>query len=479
MQKSINELHRLQYAFKRNINLLNEKYVKHTKNTDVRDGLYFRYAYLPNETSQDKATARVNDIRNTYLTGNFSVPLVKQSYLKKDNIIQHTDYDLLNESIRCINQITSGSIDKPTQELIAVDGMHLPLLKELNKDGFKMNLNNEAIESLCIVAHEVVHNSPVLIKLMKHKNERKSFLEQEDIIRKYRDAIFIFDRGFVSNELMYFLVKNNLKFVMRVKSNTYNIHDKKDAIVRIIHLVNTFNIRVVNYVKEHQHYYLATNLVDKNKYNITDLGEIYNRRWEVEEYIKYLRKNFCINDINESSENKIRKTLNATITVSLLVSFITCLHYKYHKVNYNAKINKTTLTTGIIDWLLPRLIYDIKIGTSDMAYFIKVYIKYTYNKENRTCIRKAVRPYRKWYIRRHFSVNKSGYKNTVNRAHNNTNTNAHTNINTNTNISTSLDANLANIKNRIKNKYKIDTVKYQIPTTEDEINKRLFIDLDF
>lgn len=408
MFNTLDTLNRLQTILHGFCNDFDKVYTTKSKGTTTHDGLYYRLVYSRKEGSAESAAATVNTFRETYLSGKFSKTVTRQAFLNRENKI--TVDDLNNIHSRILSLLNVVTSDTKIEKRIAIDGMHIALLKTLSEDGYSLNKNEEAIDALSICIHDVTLNNPLILNLVKHKNERKAFRDVAKILQKYRNAICIFDRGFMSTEMIAFLNKHNLRYVIRVKCNYHDIGDKVDMVITTVHEGTTYPVRLVRYVKNNEDYFLATNLFGSSEYSIPVLTHIYTDRWSVEEQIKYLRNNYRSNNMNERCDDNVNKTMSCKLIVSSILSLIEQLHHRYHEMPSNATINRTLLTTGIFNDLLPKLIYKIDLTMDWLERFTKKYIKpYLYNESNRTCERIAVRPFRKWYTKRYLNTGKSGY----------------------------------------------------------------------
>ena len=67
--------------------------------------------------------------------------------------------------------------DKYSYEVLAVDGTDNNLRKSLKENGYKINKNDKAITAFNLGIYNVTRNYPVILEMVKHKNERKAFYE--------------------------------------------------------------------------------------------------------------------------------------------------------------------------------------------------------------------------------------------------------------------------------------------------------------
>jgi len=58
----------------------------------------------------------------------------------------------------------------------------------------KSKLNKKSVTALNIGIYNVTKNSPVILELIKHKDERKAFIDLIKNTNNYSNDIFLFDR---------------------------------------------------------------------------------------------------------------------------------------------------------------------------------------------------------------------------------------------------------------------------------------------
>lgn len=69
--------------------------------------------------------------------------------------------------------------------------------------------------------YDITNDLPIDIKCYGNKNKNKEVFVATDYIKnninKFKDAIIVVDRAYFSYDFMDFLIKNNLKFIIRAK----------------------------------------------------------------------------------------------------------------------------------------------------------------------------------------------------------------------------------------------------------------------
>lgn len=191
--------------------------------------------------------------------------------------------------------------------LLGIDGStaYLPNNKE-TKDYFGTQINQfgEVVMARIIKFHDVLNDISVFSKITAISKSEVALLI-ENIKSIPQDCICILDRGFPSFLLCYTLNKNKNLFVMRaklsfnklvqnfveselqdtifewtptidaikdLKSNGYEINQHTSLKIRLVKIwLKTGELEV-----------LMTNLYDDSNYTISDLSELYFKRWGVE-----------------------------------------------------------------------------------------------------------------------------------------------------------------------------------------------------
>ena len=92
---------------------------------------------------------------------------------------------------------------------------------------------------------------------------------------------------------------------------------------------------------------MATNLLDAKHFPISFIKENYGHRWTVEEYFKYVKQTLSLSKLQESKERNVIKTIYSHLITSQITYMFTILNKEME--NKSKKINKSLLTTGIMD----------------------------------------------------------------------------------------------------------------------------------
>jgi hypothetical protein len=190
----------------------------------------------------------------------------------------------------------------------------------------------------------------------KNKNNEIRELKKWIISNKINNVTIVADRAYFSYELYKFLDSNKIKYVIRIKENSQikcNINKnnknkqliedlkKNNRLITYEILVNKKvydkNKREINILCKNK-YTLITNILDKNKYDDNKIKNIYNDRWKIEEYFKYIKNNFNISYLREKSITSNKKLIYCNLIITYFASILEKIYMKQQNIN---KFKKT------------------------------------------------------------------------------------------------------------------------------------------
>lgn len=213
---------------------------------------------------------------------------------------------------------------------------------------------------------------------------------------------YIFDRGFDSTDLMKYLIKKDVNFIIRLKSvRTITIKNKKYTIDEVINKYKgkysfktngqkgeirnklSFVKVKLNGIKEDltliisypeninfEIAYIITNRKINNAHDAKQVVRDYFSRWKIEEFFKFKKQQFKLEDIRVRSLNSL-SVMNSLINYS-----ITFINICKRKCNCLSKsiitIAKPIKNKVYLNYY--RLIEGIKIIFNSVVYKIKDYI---------------------------------------------------------------------------------------------------------
>ena len=222
---------------------------------------------------------------------------------------------------------------------------------------------------------------------------------------KTDNIIFVCDRAYFSYDFFNLLNNKNAKFVIRIKNNCKYINKNIDLNNTNVKNISN-NTRFINYnfnkvsvrklynnkTKQYEQFKIiqkincniATNLDDI--YSDDIIKEIYNSRWDIEEYFKLIKSNFKFSVMKEHNKNTLETYKKTYIIIKIYsvlekIFELMCENItENYNNNYNVKINKTELINGLFK-IIPNIIFS-NLTCEDLRIFFNTYIHLNFTKKN-------------------------------------------------------------------------------------------------
>ena len=402
-------------------NLLNNIFNKHLSeiyknNKIIRSGiseqqlLYYKFKYSEGTTTKQNIVASLNFDNNNRFH--------ETSYYRKEKNISLETYKNILIDIQNLYLDYNGNKNKTS--LIAVDGTY----GNTNIKRKKGKLQT----SLFMGYYDITNNIPIDInfKMNNCNNEvetsQKWFKTFNNL--NYTNYIIIADRAYFKYEFFEFLIRNNIKFIIRIRNNAkpnQKINEKCRFLKKVFpvekQVYNNKNKRK-EFIICNNEYSLITNLTS-DEYNDESIYNMYNERWEIEVFFKYIKSNYKLQNLKEKRKIDNDKLL----TCHMIIIYIAKLFKKYFlnknkatmpttinkKNNVNStckiKINETLLAKGIFEKLLMNIICG-NLTEIIVENFTDIYLKSLKNEINRSFDRVSLIPFTKWYVKKYLSLYK-------------------------------------------------------------------------
>lgn len=266
--------------------------------------------------------------------------------------------------------------------LCAIDGsdVEVPNTPETRKRyQAKSSNNNERVARIKLSnCYDVLNKRVLDTEIEEYKHSEIDLAKKHiNIVNEYTDKfhfIYTMDRGYFSLEMMYELIKNDTKFVIRLNKNYLKNEQKNmksnDEIVEIMYQYD----RIRNYKEKNPELYefyengnrikvrlvnielptgeietLITNL-SKEEFPLESMKEIYKQRWGIEISYHKLKESMLITNISSSKDTIIKQEIYAHMMVYNIVESIAIEtenqinqdDYKYKmQINFNMAIGFT------------------------------------------------------------------------------------------------------------------------------------------
>jgi len=164
----------------------------------------------------------------------------------------------------------------------------------------------------------------------------------------------LLDRGYYSADLLQLLMEKNIDFIARVPfTPTYIKSFKNEKINDKYVTINcsnddTIRIRLLKYKLvsnkgKVNYYYLATSLMNKEKYKRSFFIEKYHDRWKIETHFKHLKQELSFNNFRCKKENKLLLEVYSSQLAYTINSY-----YDHHVTKIRDDIDKQKSITNNI-----------------------------------------------------------------------------------------------------------------------------------
>jgi len=391
--------------------LNNENIKTRTNKLTFSDVLLYKFKSVFENTNNKRVAGEINFKKN--ITEKMAHVT---NFFRKEQKIPVTFYDNILIEVKNLSKKYSSN----SQFIFDTQEQTLPQQEKINNkykiiavDGTYTNTNiknKKTLEtSLSMGYFDVINKIPVYLSL---KNEEKKNKEIESLINDinqnnfdYTNTILILDRAYFSYSLMHFLDSKNIKFVIRIKNNCVHLEKNKNKNkkrnIKIIKQTPT-NIRYINYtadIKDEKKNSkgesikiikkVECNIVSNLEIDYTDIDikNIYNLRWSVEEYFKFVKYNFHFSHLvehNKKTKECYDKTYIIILIYSLLIDIFESIyksHYKKHiSVKHNINYNKKLMVEG-----LPNILENIincNLTEKILYHYYKSFMDVTYSVKN-------------------------------------------------------------------------------------------------
>jgi len=195
--------------------------------------------------------------------------------------------------------------------LFAVDGTSfvVGLLAKLSEYfGHSTSVQDKAMCRISAVV-DVVNNCIINATVSPYSTgERALAIDQINHLNSVINAIFMFDRGYWSPDLISQMIDNGQKFLMRISSNNLNV--VPDSLRKYSFILPTGKEEI-----------LVTNIHD-DELSDDELAELYAKRWGIETKYLELKARLQIDEFSGKSVNVVLQDIYSTMYISNLAAFI-------------------------------------------------------------------------------------------------------------------------------------------------------------
>ena len=443
-----NVAEKINLIFKDTPNVI-KKYIFDIRNVIVKDSkiklddvLFYKFLYSVPESTKVSIVSSFNFNNDSSIT--------RSAYAYRDEQIPLEFYNHLYEQIsNCYKQLMNIDDKKPF--MFAVDGSFNNTNSKNTKDVLETSLN--------MGYYDITNDCPIELNLEGTKSKNNEL----HILKKYitksnipKNSIIVLDRAYCSYEFINFLIKKNLKFIIRFRNNCKNFDkiknindirvlkyfdeftnkvpyekyikyiEKNNKKIKGKHkLIDTQNNKIVDIkdipkfknaiLKMKYEYTLLTNL-SLNNYDDNKIKELYKQRWDIEVFFKLLKYNFKFEILKEHNQTQSTEQYKKLYMVNLIAIYLGKIIEKTYYYNneikkdyvkkeknklikYVCKPNKSNIIKGV--YKIIESIIKASLKKDDLKKTCNSYVSYSYVKLGEHKERKAKTPFLKWYVKGH------------------------------------------------------------------------------
>lgn len=183
----------------------------------------------------------------------------------------------------------------------------------------------------------------------------------------YKNDLFLFDRGYPSDDMFEYLENKKLKYLMRVKVNKFNNEfdnaNEPDQIVTRVYKNKTLTLRIINVIlPTGEIEKLVTNLMNTNL-TVEDFKILYFKRWGIEIKYNELKTKYELENFSGTNPIAIMQDFYACIYLSNLMSLAKAEASEKATLNkedckYEYKVNTNMLIAKMTKTLIQSLLED-------------------------------------------------------------------------------------------------------------------------
>ncbi len=309
----------------------------------------------------------------------------------------------------------------------AVDGSkyQLPFTEELRSEfspncGFDKNANGHYPQGLVTTIFDVYREIPIARSIAPAATcERKEFMKLHDKVPS--DSLLVFDRGYPSYVMFWYLLAhiNANKFLFRCPTNrTFSVlekfikSNKSDEIIELTlpaskskeleifstndNVDTTVKLRALKVKHEGKYRVYLTNLMDREKYTLKSISNMYNDRWAVETYYRQEKESFKVEKFHSNQSNGIKQELYSVCIATLIARTIAAINTKENDIGIKTpQFKNSVLVIGANSSILS---YDNELRDEYIPWIVELIVGVTYihKKRGRQYVRISKQPHNKW-----------------------------------------------------------------------------------
>lgn len=369
-----------------------------TNGITIQQAFEYLFLYSKKNLTYEFCASRINYLYDTEFS--------RQSFDKKSNNIPIETLEEIKNKLTDV--IYSLSVNK-CNKTIAIDGTN----NNLSKGNRNLNLG----------LFDVTNSIPIDLIDCDTNIQSKEICELQKYIdnnpNAFKKSILVMDALYSKYDLLSFLVKNKIKFVIRIKNNLRLFNPSKKSkygydnddmnkvreCTRIIKtsykadkIVTNNKTKKVHEIEINSTCNLITNIPNiKNE----EVFNIYKNRWEIENWFKLIKNTHKIQHIKIKDKEKRTKIYLCSVINALLMQIFRLLYEKFITISTKSKKNKIINKSHLMESILSHVIHHILNNTlsQKFEYLCKISIKYVKSPKGRQFPRISLTPFSKWYLK--------------------------------------------------------------------------------
>ena len=221
----------------------------------------------------------------------------------------------------------------------AVDGSKLNLPRPLLHNGYRTPSDSAHYpQGLLSCLFQLRSRLPLDFDLLSHADERRAALAHLRVLK--RGDVVVYDRGYYAFRLLHAHLQRSTHAVFRLQSNANAVFadfirsERRDALVTVEPsaeacrqqpetVFRPCRVRLVQYTVGGTHYTLATTLLDRQRYPLAALADLYHARWGIEELYKISKQMLALERFHGQSERLVRQELCAHFSLIAMTRLFT------------------------------------------------------------------------------------------------------------------------------------------------------------
>lgn len=293
-----------------------------------------------------------------------------KAYIKRRNLVPAVCFQLIFDDLLGYYYKFHNILLYNAYRILAIDGTHSPVSKDLSIDDYKTTKRNTYVDLLISGIYDVYNKTIIDLSFTQTKNEREIYLSQLNYLQD--NDIVIHDRGYYSKKLLYLIHKKGAFPIFRMKKgngkndivNRFIANGKDDSTYKIKYKKSNeiINLRLIKYTIENTEVILGTTLTNEVLFNIDVLKKLYGDRWNIEVYFKTIKYDMSFKDFHSKSDELIRQEIEAHKCMTLLTRIMEEI-YIHNNINIKNKMHTHhTNFKNNIDKTINEIIKELLFG---------------------------------------------------------------------------------------------------------------------